>query len=694
MLPDILLDDENFDEILEKARNLIVSIYPEWTDFNYHDPGVTMLEMLAWLKESQQYYLNKIGPENRRKYLKLMGILRRHKAPARTEVILHYDDDIIVAEGTKFYAGEMSFEAEKSTYIPGARIVCCASVCGGESSLIGRSALSFGGSLRLTPFPKGDPTEGAFCIGFDRPLPQGEACEMLITVHDDGGVSRNPVTAEDDFLPLADMTVEYFDGARWQSAELIFDDTYAFLFTGKLAVRIPAPMQPSRLRDEEAYFIRFRITRGEYDIPPVIEAVDFNLAALLQQDTRAAYADFPPAPSCTQNCELALTGKTRLFLRGADGLFTELSEYARVIDDQTGAVTYSGFDTVGCTGIRAVNFRSDFYTDGAFGTGTGLPYQEYDLGSADIDYDSFSLMTEMPDSGGRWAEWKKVSDFARSGAADLHYILDSGNGILRFGDCVHGSAPEGTILITGCRFTAGAAGNIAANKITRMDGFEPGTITVAGSRPACGGRDEESEEECLARAHGLLGSTETMVSAADCEARIRRTPGLRIEKCQVVNMNASPRQRKQPDTVTSVVVKPCSESGRGVPSRRYIENILRYTERYRLLGTRLSIVSPEYADITVFADVSVAFGSTNARTLISEAIRNYFLSVKDSFGARISYSTLYALIDRLDCVLAVNTLNVDASGSDVTRTGEGDLTLAPNVTAVLAHTDIIINTAY
>ena len=56
MLPDINLDNEYFDDILDNARNSIASIYPEWTDFNYHDPGMTMLEMFAWLKESQQYY--------------------------------------------------------------------------------------------------------------------------------------------------------------------------------------------------------------------------------------------------------------------------------------------------------------------------------------------------------------------------------------------------------------------------------------------------------------------------------------------------------------------------------------------------------------------------------------------------------------------------------------------------------------
>ncbi len=694
MLPDILLDNENFDEIIETAKNMIVSIYPEWTDFNYHDPGVTMLELFAWLKESQQYYLNKIGPENRQKYLKLMGVFKRHKVPAKTDVTLLYDEDIIVAEGTKFFAGELPFEAEKRTYIPTSRIICCISETVGDVLVIGKSELGFGGDLRIRPFPKNELENSAFYIGFDKPLPKNEACEFLITLSDDGGVLRNPINEGDGFIPLVDMEVSYYDGAEWRKADIVRDTTYAFLCSGRLAICVSDEMFPCRIKDEEAYYLRFTITDGSYDTQPLIGSVDFNYVTLLQQETKAQCMDFPAADSVTMINELALTGKTRIFLLGEDGLCREADAYIRTIDAETGAVTCSGFDKNGCVAIKVINFQNDFYNDGAFGKGTGLPYQEYDLGSLNIDYDSFSVMTAVPGTNGCYAEWKKVPDFARSGPADMHYILDSENGIIRFGDCIRGTAPEGDILITSCKFTNGSAGNIAKNKINRLNGFEDDSLKVFNNRPAYGGRDEETLDSCLARAHELLRTTETMVSAEDCELRILSTPGLRIEKCQVVSMNTGKAKKQRSDIITSVVVKPYSEDDRGVPGKRYIENILKYTEKYRLLGTRLSIVPPEYATITIFADINVSFGSTNARQMIGEAVDGYFRSIKDCFGTRISYGTLYALIDKLECVLSINTLTIDASGSDVTRTREGDLILAPNVTAVLANTDYIINTVY
>ena len=79
MLPIPVLDDESFQEIVEQARSMIPRLAPDWTDFNHHDPGITFLELFAFLKESQQYHLDQIGPRNRQKYLKLLGMERLHR---------------------------------------------------------------------------------------------------------------------------------------------------------------------------------------------------------------------------------------------------------------------------------------------------------------------------------------------------------------------------------------------------------------------------------------------------------------------------------------------------------------------------------------------------------------------------------------------------------------------------------------
>ena len=74
MLPVPVLDNQEYDEILDVAINTVVSRFPEWTDFNAHDPGITMLELFATIKESEQYMIDQISRDNRIKFLKLMGI--------------------------------------------------------------------------------------------------------------------------------------------------------------------------------------------------------------------------------------------------------------------------------------------------------------------------------------------------------------------------------------------------------------------------------------------------------------------------------------------------------------------------------------------------------------------------------------------------------------------------------------------
>ncbi|WP_429843538.1 hypothetical protein [Brevibacillus sp. FIR094] len=86
MLPSKNLDDRHFEEILEQAKNVIPKLQPEWGDHRHHDPGITLLEMFAWLMEMQQYYLNRITEKNERKFLQLMGVHPQHQSYATTDV--------------------------------------------------------------------------------------------------------------------------------------------------------------------------------------------------------------------------------------------------------------------------------------------------------------------------------------------------------------------------------------------------------------------------------------------------------------------------------------------------------------------------------------------------------------------------------------------------------------------------------
>ncbi len=73
-LPKENLDNKTFREFVEEARSRIPIYAPKWTDHNLHDPGITIIELLACLSEMQLYYLNRITKKSYLKFLKLLGI--------------------------------------------------------------------------------------------------------------------------------------------------------------------------------------------------------------------------------------------------------------------------------------------------------------------------------------------------------------------------------------------------------------------------------------------------------------------------------------------------------------------------------------------------------------------------------------------------------------------------------------------
>ena len=73
MLQSRNLDDQRFEDIVREAAGRLPWLCPVWTDHNSHDPGITILDLMAWFKETVQYEMNRITPEIARKLLELAG---------------------------------------------------------------------------------------------------------------------------------------------------------------------------------------------------------------------------------------------------------------------------------------------------------------------------------------------------------------------------------------------------------------------------------------------------------------------------------------------------------------------------------------------------------------------------------------------------------------------------------------------
>lgn len=69
-LPD--LDDKTHAELVDEAIAAIPGIYPAWTDHNPSDPGIVLVELLAWLTEMLIYRTGRTSEQSVRTFLRLL----------------------------------------------------------------------------------------------------------------------------------------------------------------------------------------------------------------------------------------------------------------------------------------------------------------------------------------------------------------------------------------------------------------------------------------------------------------------------------------------------------------------------------------------------------------------------------------------------------------------------------------------
>lgn len=75
-LPVPNLDDRRFDQLVEEVQTLIPKNFPDWTDRNPSDPGITLLELLAFLTEVAIYQNNRIPERTLEHFAGLVGVTR------------------------------------------------------------------------------------------------------------------------------------------------------------------------------------------------------------------------------------------------------------------------------------------------------------------------------------------------------------------------------------------------------------------------------------------------------------------------------------------------------------------------------------------------------------------------------------------------------------------------------------------
>ena len=89
MIPPPKLDDRTFHDIVEEAISMIPRYAPEWTNHNPSDPGITLIELAAWMTDLLIYRLNQVPDKNYVAFLNLLGIKLRPPRAAQGARAVH-----------------------------------------------------------------------------------------------------------------------------------------------------------------------------------------------------------------------------------------------------------------------------------------------------------------------------------------------------------------------------------------------------------------------------------------------------------------------------------------------------------------------------------------------------------------------------------------------------------------------------
>ena len=711
MIPSISLDDETFETIMERVKKQLPGLCPAWTDYNYHDPGITFLELFAWFTELQRFHLDQTGEVYLRKYWKLLGIRQRGVTPAHVRVRMEdLPSPTWFPAGSRFYAQEVCFETIESRFLSAAEVrqVVCIKYGAAERDAKRRDVKS--GRLDFPAFGEQPAIGDALWIGIDGELAVGVrhhlSTEVAIKppaeVYMTDMPYRNPFDPEEKsvFIPLVEYRLTYQSRDGEREAVIHKDTTHQLLCDGEMVFSIDKEMLPGR---DGLYWLSLVLTGGQYDLPPVLKKLTLAELALRQTDTRVELHKLRLGtdilPDTGLDTRLAKEGEYLLFVASQNGFRRYERQVVRKQKGKEICYCIPGYpEKNNSTYCLLILYEAADIDKIRLGSGDGSPSQTYQTKMPHLCGEGLAILVETERGSGCYELWEKQDDLDASGPNDRHFCFNEMTGELFFGDGIHGRMPVGEILLAAARTSLGMAGNVKAAQIcldggtADMPDEADGGYRVWNEREASGGTDGETREECQGRLVRCLREPQRAVTYEDFAYLAEKTPGLAIENVKAIPASAriGPQRANGEETVT-LVVKPYAYESRPRLSETYRRNIRRMLEPCRMIGTNIEILSPEYVDITVFVEVYSNMHSAMAKERVTREIRGFFEDIRADFGAVICHSNVYGRIDVMDCVSGIRVLRIDAQGENVRRNQRGDILLPVNGLACLMELTCIVS---
>lgn len=278
IVPD--LDTIEFDQLVELARGEIPRYAPDWTDHNLHDPGMTLIDLLAWVVDQQVFRAGFVGGRYRQAFAALLGQQPSGPKPARGLVwpTQPLTEGRIVPAGIEVVCLQhldvgFTLDVDAELYLPPAALIAVDLSRDGDELSASHTS---GGSWDI-----GSPAVATVTLRLNGPL--GVAAPARVALGVEVAPPPGPAPAPGDRM-WGPVEYAYRVGAaRWVELEVVHDGTAGLARTGVVILAIP----PAGAATGEAE-LRLRFDRGFFPVAPQIRTAAVNVLPVVQRRREAS----------------------------------------------------------------------------------------------------------------------------------------------------------------------------------------------------------------------------------------------------------------------------------------------------------------------------------------------------------------------------------------------------------------------
>jgi hypothetical protein len=604
------LFDKRFQDLLQIGRALLPSLAPDWTDHNAHDPGITLMELLAWVAEAQLYSLGHMRRDERAAYAAMLGILPGGTKgahgliwPDRSDPrspLTTYSMTMVLSKDTVIKlagADSPTFRPSNTLlWVPG-RITALLTRLGDGQTIDHTSANGRG--VAWLPFGERAGRRDVLAISFkcrdeaglfgvDRQNAKGAhwAIGVLAAPPLSGGTAA-PGEPGPHFQSRLKATL-IVDNER-VALRIASDTTQGLLSTG--AILLDLDDVATSPRDE---FTIELSAPGGFARPPRLLRIEPNVIPIEQGQAisrEAHQANGEP------DLNITLKESGLQFVAGQHPITLE-------VDEPSGSATWYLF------GIRSDLAHE--LNSGRVPASLHKQFQEHDIILAPtavihtllagnkwtiVDADQTYLIVRESQMLNVYKTWSLCDRLSEHGSDENVYEVDARTGQITFGNGVNGRIPPaGSQVFVTYTVSDGEQGNVARNRKWKVAGIEG--VSGINLDPITGGASPSGWIEERHEARRRFRDDHALVTAEDIAAAALALPLLEVARAWVVPPNAN-----GPQTGVLTLVALRSRQNNAEPEQipetaRWLEAIRRSLSARMPLGIRLAVVAPRYTDFS------------------------------------------------------------------------------------------------